>query len=323
VAEDVAAQRKHIVSLLDAIDKPIWMTSLANNQSYTDGTSALQSLQTQIASWGLLGPALGLLAKTLSSVWSEVDGTQMIPPTSSPQEPEIIKQARDLLVGHVIGGVDIDPLRKNAADAVTLATTWGNVNRRAKDVTAILVQMQARTDLSTAQKDILATVKDQLVAVWKHLWEAPALSDLATLSATGSDLDSAEVSLARIASAEQAPLVSAFSLDRALLFTPHRLAFVSPFTALSDINNLPANDDRRLALLTRAIRYGDSGSAILAFVIALLTGLNMNYFPKPFGTLQDYVVLFLWGAGTKVTLDIFTSVLDRFSASLSRGATPS
>jgi hypothetical protein len=97
----------------------------------------------------------------------------------------------------------------------------------------------------------------------------------------------------------------------------------SAFTALSDINNLPANDDRRLAMLTKAISYGDWGSFILAFVIALLTGLNTNYLGKSFGTMQDYVVLFLWGAGTKATLDIFTSVLDRFSASFTKGATPS
>ena len=189
VAADVAKQRVDILGLLNAIEKPIWTTSLDNNQNYTKATSALQTLQTEIVSWGLLGPALASLAKTLSTVWSEVDGTQMIPPTSSPQEPEIIKQARELLVGHVISGADIDPLRKNAADAVALATTWGSVNQRAKDVTPTLAQMEARTDLNPAQRDMLANVKDELVAVWKHLWEAQTPSDLATLSATGSDLD--------------------------------------------------------------------------------------------------------------------------------------
>jgi hypothetical protein len=86
---------------------------------------------------------------------------------------------------------------------------------------------------------------------------------------------------------------------------------------------LPANDDRRLALLTAAIGYGDRGSAVLAFVIALLTGLSTYYFGKSFGTLQDYVVLFLWGAGTKATLDIVTSVLDKFSISVNKSTTPS
>jgi hypothetical protein len=34
-------------------------------------------------------------------------------------------------------------------------------------------------------------------------------------------------------------------------------------------------------------------------------------------------VLFLWGAGTKATLDIVTSVLDKFSISLNKSTTPS
>ena len=81
------------------------------------------------------------------------------------------------------------------------------------------------------------------------------------------------------------------------------------------VSALPASDDRRAQLLHQAIDLGNTASTFFAFVIALLTGLSLKYFGQPFGTIQDYVGLFLWAAGTKATLDIITAVVGRFSSS--------
>jgi hypothetical protein len=322
VAADVAKQRAIIVTLLDAIEKPAWVTSLAGNPDYTAATSALQTLQSQIAAWGQLGPALSSLAETVSSVWNNVDGALTIPAATPPVEPEILKQARELLAGRVMNLDGIDPLRQKACDSLSLAKRWASINERAKNATAELASLQTRGDLTHAQRDTLASVKDQLVAVWKRLWVAEAVGDLAAISS--GDLDSAEVSLDRIGSGiEERTPQRVFLLDRTHLFPPHELTSFSAFAPFSDLRPLPANDDRRLALLTAAIGFGDLGSAVLAFVIALLTGLSTYYLGKPFGTLQDYVVLFLWGAATKATLDIVTSVLDKFSIALNKSTTPS
>lgn len=83
-------------------------------------------------------------------------------------------------------------------------------------------------------------------------------------------------------------------------------------------------DKRRAAFLVRAIREGDIAVALFAIVIAELIGLNTKYLGyKSFGTIKDYVDLFVWGAGTKATLDIVTAVLDRISTSLYRQVPPS
>jgi hypothetical protein len=322
VARDIATQRATIVQLLDALEKPGWVTSLASNTDYTAAASALQRLQSQIVAWGLLGHDLSSLAETVSSVWEDVDGTLMVPPATPPDEPEILKEARELLVGHVMNGTDIDPLRQQTADSLILAKHWSSINLRAKSATVELSRWQARKDLTDAQRNSLVNVRDELVAVWKHLWRAQAVADLAAISS--GDLDSAEISLARISTGIEEPAPQEiFSVSRGHLFPPHQLISFNAFAPLSDLNHLPANDDRRLALLTAAIGYGDRGSAVLAFVIALLTGLSTYYLGKSFGTLQDYAVLFLWGAGTKATLDIVTSVLDKFSISLNKSTTPS
>ena len=67
-------------------------------------------------------------------------------------------------------------------------------------------------------------------------------------------------------------------------------------------------DARRVQLLRGRIARSDFAVTSLAFVIALITGLNTYYFGKSFGNLADYATLFLWAAGTKATLDIVVAV---------------
>jgi hypothetical protein len=85
------------------------------------------------------------------------------------------------------------------------------------------------------------------------------------------------------------------------------------FRAALDLH-LPANDRRRAEVLQQSIGRGDFGASAFAFVIALLTGLNQFYLgTKPFGTVADYVTVFLWAAGTKVALDMLLTVVDKLN----------
>ena len=49
--------------------------------------------------------------------------------------------------------------------------------------------------------------------------------------------------------------------------------------------------------------------AIIAFLIAVLTGLHTYYLGQPFFALKDYVGLFLWAVGTKVVVDTINTAL--------------
>jgi hypothetical protein len=80
--------------------------------------------------------------------------------------------------------------------------------------------------------------------------------------------------------------------------------------------HLPEDDARRVQVLQAATRFWDWASVVLAVVIALVTGLNTNYWGKSFGTVQDYAVLFLWGAGTKIGVDIVAAITDKFVSSV-------
>ena len=315
IAADVEQQRNAILALLGAVERNQWTTDLTGNAEYSKAVSSLQTLQTEIVSWSQLGTELNSLAQKLSDLSTVIDHKVVIPATLTSCEPAILAQAGNLLLGHVVQGTAIDPLRKAVAGATAFTQAWIGVNDRATGITAEFVRLRGSDGLSDAQETILDTVHDQLVSAWTHLWDAQSSGDLGSISATGGDLDSAEVSLMRIESArEQRPMSSSATLDLLQLQAPQKIAAKSS-AAIFDITQLPANDDRRYDLLAKAITLGDRGTAVLAFLIALLTGLNSYYLSKPFGTLQDYSTLFLWAVGTKASLDILTSVLDKLSTS--------
>jgi hypothetical protein len=316
IAADVAQQRNAILALLSSVDKNRWTSDLTGNADYSKAVSSLQALQGEIVSWSQFGTELSSLAQRVSTLSTGIDHKVVIPATLTSREPAILAQAGNLLVGDVVQGAAIDTLRKAVADATAFSQAWIGVNDRAKVITAEFVGLRGSDGLSDAQKTILDTVHDQLVSAWTHLWDAQSSADLGSILATGGDLDSAEVSLMKVESArEQRMVPSSAALDFLQLQAPQTVAAKSS-AAVVDITHLPANDNRRYDLLAKAITLGDRGTAVLAFLIALLTGLNSYYFNKPFGTLQDYSTLFLWAVGTKASLDILTSVLDKLSTSI-------
>jgi hypothetical protein len=313
IALDLEQQRTAIRGLLNSVERNPWSTDLTGNTAYSQAVLSLQSLKCEIVSWSQLGPELGSLAQKLSTLATAIDPELVIPRTLASREPVVHARSEALLVGHVLQGAGIDPLRKDVADATAFTQNWIGVNERAKNITPELVRLRGIDGLTDGQRTSLDSVQDQLVSAWTHLWEAQSSADLGNISATGGDLDSAEVSLRRIESArEQRLRPFSASLD---LLRFQATQTIAASGAVLDITYLPANDDRRYDLLAKAITLGDRGTAVLAFVIALLTGLNSYYLSKPFGTLQDYSTLFLWAVGTKASLDILTSVLDKLPTS--------
>ena len=59
------------------------------------------------------------------------------------------------------------------------------------------------------------------------------------------------------------------------------------------------------------VRRRDRDYALLAFLVAVGTGLLALYVGKPFGTMADYLKAVLWGFGAKAGLDVLLSGVDR------------
>ncbi|HWY54118.1 MAG TPA: hypothetical protein VNZ03_06620 [Terriglobales bacterium] len=258
IARDVEQQRTPILALLNSVESNCWTTDVTGNAAYSQAVSSVQTLQSDIVSWSQLGPELGSLAQKLSTLATAIDPELVIPRTLTGREPVVHARADALLVGRILQGAGIDPLRKDVADAAAFTQTWIGVNDRAKSITAELVRLRGSHGLRDAQRTSLDSVQDQLVGAWTHLWDAQSSGDLGSISATGGDLDSAAVSLMRIESArEQRAAPSSATLDL-LQFQARQTIAAS--AAVLDITHLPANDDRRYDLLAKAITLGAVGT---------------------------------------------------------------
>jgi hypothetical protein len=60
----------------------------------------------------------------------------------------------------------------------------------------------------------------------------------------------------------------------------------------------------------------------LAFIVAVLTGLDSFYLGRPFGTIKDYVGIVVWALGTKVTVDMVSAALGWLFNSSKVGSLP-
>jgi hypothetical protein len=64
------------------------------------------------------------------------------------------------------------------------------------------------------------------------------------------------------------------------------------------------------------VERGDTISLVAALALAVLVGLNTEYFPKPFGSLGDYARVLAWGLSASVGVDLASIALDRIGQSL-------
>jgi hypothetical protein len=316
IADDVAAQRVAIRGQLSAIERS-WSTTLDNNNTYKTVVAEMQALETQISQWGQLGSQLQALESALQTLYDHLDSSARIPVPNNPDLPDFLSSAREILMGKPLRAADVQPLLAQISDAIGVARAWDGANQQAKQLSETFTDLRNQA-LDTTKEAAVDAIQTRLVAIWQHLWRAKTAADIAAITAPGGDIDSAQIGMAEISARRQLRMAEGLPGFAATFLTLAPLAgeelAIQSFPSLIHQPDLPASDTRRADMLSRAIHLGDLGSALLAFAIALLTGLNANYLGKPFGTIQDYVTLFLWAAGTKVAIDLVSSVLDKFTS---------
>jgi len=309
VAKDISDQRVIVRSDLDTLEK-VRTTSLTGNTTYGKIVKDLERLQTQIAQWPELASAAVSLDEAVNTALSDIEPSATVPKSQYSGNPVILKDVQKHLMGQPIPGAEIASLTKDLLDASSLVRTWDEANQNAIAVSKDYASIASPGSSIATQQAQLDAIKDSLIAVWTHLWQGTSAGDFAT--GPGTDLDSAIQAITRIKSNRQ--VIAAFGPPMVASSTPaldHLSTFGQVASATYSIH-LPADDTQRSAMLVRAIGLWDKASVILALIIALITGLNTNYWGKPFGTFQDYAVLFLWAAGTKIGVDIITAVTDKF-----------
>jgi hypothetical protein len=314
IEADVVHKRQETRNLLDAIAGR-WLSSSLDEKDadYKKALDNIALLQAAIGAWPAFATTLDQLAVALRELRNIIRPTDRIPATASPDLPTFATEAQMVLRGVAISIEAFAPRRTSAADAVALTTSWTASYGTVKDTTVRFRSID-RTNLSEAQKSSLDSIEQNLITAWKHLFDVKRQADLDSAGASGSEEDSAETNLRKL---EQDLGVSLSALP----LTFRALAFTEATQVIPGISGLlleerdpsvsGVNDRERVKILRDRIRRGDTISLLFALAIAIVTGLNSYYLGQPFGSLKDYVGLFLWAAGTKATLDIIGLILDK------------
>lgn len=316
LAADITAKRTQIHDALKNIDRQWLLSSLDDKDAdYQTALTNITALQTAIAAWPDFGSALIKLAGVLRNARDTIQVADLVPPDPRLAVPAFAKVARSLLAGSEITTDVFLTSRQSVTDETTFTINWIAAYNLLKNTTGRFRDIDPRS-LSDPQKAIQQAIEPRLVSAWKHLFDAVKQADLDAVVASGSDGDAAEVAVRQLEDQ------IAVSMDR--LRMPSRIVtfgLAGPlFSRLPDLDldtttsPQPAVDDRaRARMLRDRIRRDDVLSFFFAVAIAVLTGLNTYYLALPFGSLKDYVGLFLWAAATKATLDILSAVLDKMA----------
>jgi hypothetical protein len=311
IAKDLLGKREIIRSKIGQLEK-LRTTSITNNDIYKDVVTALQELQSQIGQWPDLGAAAASLDVTLQEAESSIESSATVPSSGYSGSPVLLKAVQGLLMGKPIPCADIATFIKNLLDGIAVVRTWQEANEDAIVVSRDYADLVSSGSVSKVQEPKLDEIRNRLISVWTHLWRSTNASDFD--SGSGSDLDAAVQGIEQMKATHaniSAFAPSTYPLVKVSPASDH-LSNVTSISAEEYAQHLPADDSQRAELLERTIDRWDKLSVLLAFLIAVITGLNSNYWGKPFGTFQDYAVLFLWAAGTKVGVDIIAAVTDKF-----------
>jgi hypothetical protein len=309
--DDLANRRKALLDKIASLERSNVVTQIGpDNTDYKAAVKDLQDLQDAIAAWGGLGADLSRLAQSLDEVRTSIDGADLVPPADTPDPPPFVETASPLLKASPIKVKDVVDLCKTVAQFTTLAKRWRSGRSDAASLTSgyRALRVDFPTDPAAEPGSIpsrLDALRDQLAALWVHVQEVKTPEHLTGID---SDLDSARTALQQI----RAALPQVLADKRVLGMREESSQFLADEDALTGGTPPAVADHRRELLLRARIQQGDLASTLFAGAVALLTGLNAYYLGKPFGSLADYMGLFLWAAGTKASLDILSAVWDRF-----------
>jgi len=295
-----------------------------DKDSYAAALEAVAGLQQAVEGWGQFGAELLALDRALADVRKKagVEGPPKTDSETAAVVPVLVEESEKLLHGGELQISDLEPARGNVAAAAALADTWVELVDQLGRYEAVVKALEAHTDRMTPeQQRRLRSAGEALQGARWELWtQVETADDLANLN-TRQDLERAEELFSgltghlpvtqRLAADERQALADAAASrggTAAALDIPQ---------AMKESVKAPVPDYAGDAKAARNhLKRWDWALAVGAFALAVLTALNSIYFGKNFGTLNDYLTAFLWGATTQGALEALTAALGRLGAVL-------
>lgn len=298
MSDDVLARAKKLeASVFTSIDD--------RNPDYATATDEMQKLSAAVAQWATTGGELnkladGVVAAQRASAQAEIEeGVEVSGP------PKFVERAGELLRGKPLRTLaELDELRKNVADVSAVAGAWAEAVQNVSGITATFHSLDLKGDDAKA-------IHSMLVDLWGNLWSVNTAADLESLTKFDGPIQQATNKVNAAKPVETRPYSFTLGLTNRNLL---RVADLDDLLTKGAEMPAAVSDQKRAELVRHKIQIGDREAAAFSFVVALLTGLNTYYIGKPFGTVGDYVTIFIWAAGTKAVLDVLSGVLDKLAS---------
>lgn len=307
IAASLEEKRADIVRKIKALQKSSNLNIETNDADYVLVREALKQLEDQINAWATFAEEL----KGLESALNKIHGLGVAPPAFEGTEPAFLSGYRALLHGGVITLNQFESKRKklgtSSAGVALLADLNSRILRDRKLLDGIVA---SGVSLNEPQQKQLKGARALLDTVRDKLWTTTTIDELATLVGPDSDLESAHETLIQLSSEFKGTTAGSSMEILADLASPDSSSGFDVSRALSELAfSAPADDAGRERFYAGAVQRWDLMLTLIAFLIAVLTGLHTYYLGQPFGTLKDYVGLFLWAVGTKVVVDTASTAL--------------
>ncbi len=147
------------------------------------------------------------------------------------------------------------------------------------------------------------TVKFELSRIKTLLWETDNLEHFEAL-----DIDKLLLIIEGLLAG-----LKGYSVNKTLALRGEReIIPISPL--IYDIHKeLPTEKKARLIAIRRILNHSDIVMFIIALVGGVYAGLTAEYFGQTFGTLTDYIDVFVWGLGAKATVEGIWAAISRFA----------
>jgi hypothetical protein len=309
LAADLRKRRNALKAELDSLSG-LTGKAVKDETKYKSALSELSVLEAAVASWVPFGESLVALDEKHDTLLEAAADLDRPPDARERTEPRCLQAARTLLAPRTLTIAELETQRTKAEDLLTLIDRWPEIEARVRAQKQRIEKL--RTAIPAGHQDLttLDTVEAGLQGAWEALWRADAAAEFAQVV---TDLDSSRATLDKLGHHLPAPAKPLAGWSARLYRVMRESGDEDRREAApkEPPDEVPpehfANLNRRYATLL----------LVLAFVLALFSGLNQLYFDKAFSTPLDYLNAIAWGAGTKLALDTVVAGIGRLP--LARG----
>jgi hypothetical protein len=319
IEADVNRQLAEIRQYAKQLEQRKMTTLSPTDPDYVKAMGTIQSLQDAIAAWPELAKMLLSLAETVEAVHTLTSESDFQPEQAVP--PQVVQTALKLMSQGAVPTAKITSVTDQASSLQGVLADWSDAFRKALALRDAFRQIPPDGDDSDDKKALRKTLQQEFEVLPLQFWEVRSSDDLMQLTSFGGTLNTIAAQLAQL-QAEPSQLKTLEPYTETLRLAPSSSKVLSQYAwnaqGKTYALRLEADPGRRVEQLRTAIWRSDVATTVFAGLIGLLTGLNTFYVGKPFGSVQDYLSLFLWAAGTKAALDLLLGVVDKFAPSISK-----